>query len=224
MTEINKYHNSKIYKLVSPQTEKYYIGSTITTIEVRFSKHKYDYKRYIEKGIGRYITSFEIVKFDDCKIELIKLFNCENRKELEIEEGILIKQYYDNILNKNIPCRTIKEWCNDNKEKLNKNRKEYYNDNKIHLLEVAKKYREENKEKIQNSKKEWYDDNKEKMQNYRKEYYNNNKEILKDKHKQWCNDNKEKLNVECLCGGKYIITNKSIHLKTKKHLEFINQN
>jgi hypothetical protein len=44
------------------------------------------------------MSSYEILKYDDCKIELIKLFKCENKKELEMEETRLIKEHHNNIL------------------------------------------------------------------------------------------------------------------------------
>ena len=138
--EINKYHTSKIYKISSPQCEKFYIGSTTQKLNIRLSIHKSSYKRYIEKGIGSCFTSFEVVKFDDCIIELVKNVNCNSKKELEKIEGECIKEQYDRILNKRIEGRTYKEWCEINKDKM-------------------KEYREANKNKI----KEHYENNKEKL-------------------------------------------------------------
>jgi len=123
-TEINKYHTSKIYKISSPQCDKFYIGSTTQTLKERLRHHKLDYKRYIEKGIGC-LTSFEILKFDDCIIELIKDVNCENRKELERTEGEYVKEYHNRILNKTIPGRTHKEWRDVNKDKIKQYAKKY---------------------------------------------------------------------------------------------------
>ena len=76
----NKYYTSKIYKITSSQCDKFYIGSTTQTLIARLKQHKSNYKIYIEKNIGNYLTSFEIVKFDDAIIELIKNVKCENRK------------------------------------------------------------------------------------------------------------------------------------------------
>jgi len=117
-TEINPYHTSKIYRISSPQCEKFYIGSTTTKLKARLLKHKSHYKIYLEKGIGSYLTSFEVVKFDDCIIELIKDVKCESRKELERIEGECVKEYHNRILNKTIPGRTHKEWRDVNKDKI----------------------------------------------------------------------------------------------------------
>ena len=140
--EINKYHTSKIYKISSPQCEKFYIGSTTQKLNIRLSIHKSSYKRYIEKGIGSCFTSFEVVKFDDCIIELVKNVNCNSKKELEKIEGEFIKEQYDRILNKRIEGRTYKEWCEINKDKIK---------------EKDKQYRETHKDKIKDIKKQKFD-------------------------------------------------------------------
>jgi hypothetical protein len=118
--EINKYHSSKIYKISSSHSDKFYIGSTIQPIKTRLIGHKSAYKIYIEKDMGAYISSFDIVKFEDAKIELIKEIKCENRKELDRIEGDCIKEYHDRILNKLVAGRTHKERYEINKEKINK--------------------------------------------------------------------------------------------------------
>ena len=55
---------------------------------------------------------------------------------------------------------------------------------------------------------------------YNKENYDKNIETMKIKNKEYRNENKEKLNEKftCLCGGKFTHNNRSIHIKTKKHL------
>ena len=142
-TEINKYHTSKIYKISSPQCEKFYIGSTTETLNRRLSKHKADYTGYI-KGNRMNVTSFEIVKFDDAIIELIKNVKCESRKELERIEGDCIKEHHDRILNKNVAGRTMKEYKETHKNEIKEKMKEYREANK----EKFKEYRETNKEKL----------------------------------------------------------------------------
>jgi len=107
MTEINKYHTSKIYKISSPQCDKFYIGMTTQTLEKRLRGHKAAYKRYVEKKLGCCIASFEVVKFDDCIIQLIEDVKCNNKKELEMIEEAYIKEYQNKTLNKHIPGRMI---------------------------------------------------------------------------------------------------------------------
>jgi hypothetical protein len=61
-----------------------------------------------------YMSSYEIVKFDDAIIELVKEVKCENRKELNIEEGLIIKEHHDRILNKNVAGRNKHQYYKDN--------------------------------------------------------------------------------------------------------------
>jgi hypothetical protein len=65
-------------------------------------------------------------------------------------------------------------------------------------------------------------------QEYKKEYYEKNKEKVLQQNKEWCEVNKEKvlqqqkIHNTCECGGCYTQSNKSTHLKSKKHCDYIN--
>ena len=69
-----KRYIGKIYSIRSHQTDLIYIGSTIETrLSARLSKHRSDYKRYIMSGkFNYYVSSFEILKYNDAYIELIE--------------------------------------------------------------------------------------------------------------------------------------------------------
>jgi len=82
------------------------------------------------------------------------------------------------------------------------------------------------------TKKDYYQDNKQDIADYKKVYYKANiekskqyRELNKDKINQkskiYYEENKQKFN--CECGGKYTKPSKSRHLKTKKHLKYINK-
>ena len=65
----------------------------------------------------------------------------------------------------------------------------------------------------------------------KKQHYQDNKEIYKLKNKKYRQDNNEKIKekrnekrnekTDCECGGKYIYSSKSRHIKSKKHIKFI---
>ena len=46
---------------------------------------------------------------------------------------------------------------------------------------------------------------------------------MKDQNKQYRDNNKDKINKKniCGCGGKFTNSNKSMHYKTKKHLNYL---
>ena len=117
------YNNSKIYKIVSSQTDKVYVGSTTKNrLSQRRAKHREDYRRYLNKKY-HYITSFDIVKYDDAEIILIEAFPCETKDELHKRERYWIENT-NNCVNKYVPTRTQKEYREKNKEKI----KEYRNE------------------------------------------------------------------------------------------------
>ena len=93
---------------------------------------------------------FEKYGVENCKIYLVELYPCKSKEELESREGYYIRNY--ECINKNIPCRTSKEYYNDHKHK----KKEYYNNNK---------------DKIAKYTKEWYDNNKDEINTKRKVQY-----------------------------------------------------
>ena len=184
------YKNGKIYTIRSHQTDKYYIGSTCTMLSKRLSKHKASYKN----GTYSIVRQEKLVKYNDCYIELLEAFECNNKDELRKREGELIRKYKDNIVNCKIECRTTKQYNIDNKEKIKIYKSQYY---------------EDNKEKISKQKKQYRIDNREKLSKQRKQSYVNNKKKLKQKY-------------NCECGGKYTKRKfKQQHLKTKKHQKFL---
>jgi hypothetical protein len=202
--ENNKYHNSKIYKLVSDNTDKIYIGSTVQSLYKRIHGHKGDYKKFNNNGI-KYVSSYELIVLGNIDIILIEKFKCESKEELHARERYHIELNKELCVNFNIPSRTIKEWYIDNNEIIKKKRQDYKKNNKEKIKEQHKEYIKNNKEKI----KEYNNNNIEKMREYKKKYRENNINKLKEK-------------FNCECGGKYTYSTKSTHLKSKKHLKYIN--
>lgn len=144
------YANGKIYTIRSFQTDKYYIGSTTSTLTKRLSEHKAKYKQ------GRTdCTSAEIIQYGDAYIELLEDFPCFKRNQLCKREGYFIREHKDNCVNKAITGRTKKEYYEDNKEQRTEQMKQYYEQNKEHILEYCKQYREDNKEHILEYKRQY---------------------------------------------------------------------
>jgi hypothetical protein len=105
------YQNAKIYKIVDNTSDAIYIGSTCKTLQQRLKGHEADYKKF-KNGNYHFITSFKILENNDYKIELVKLFPCGSKQELNLEEGKMIKQFRNdnkNIVNRNIAGQTVKE-------------------------------------------------------------------------------------------------------------------
>ena len=214
MTE-NKYNNGKIYRIVSNVTgENYYGSTTEPTLARRLAKHKGNYRDYL-KGKGTYITSFKILETEDYEIVLVENVNCKSKSELHQRERFYIEN--NNCVNKFIPCRSNKEYKDDNKDKI----KEYREQNKQRIHTYHKEYHLKNKDKINAYKKEYRQQHQEKYE----KYYQNNK----DKIKQYYGDNKEAIQAyknekhDCECGGKFTTAGRARHCKTHLHIDYIKQ-
>jgi len=134
---MNKYQQGKIYALRSHQTSEIYIGSTIESLSKRKAKHKCAYKRY-KNGKTSYVTSFKLMEYNDCYIELIENYPCNDKNELTRREGQLIREM--DCLNKRIEGRSRQEYRQDNKQKIYEKCKDYYNTNKEKIDEYQKSY------------------------------------------------------------------------------------
>ena len=129
------YKNGKIYKLVSFETDKVYVGSTTQSLSRRKTKHKSDYKRWMY-GNYHYVSSYEIIKYDDFDIILLEQFPCNSKMELHKRE----REYIEKIdcVNKVIPRRTKKEYYDSHKDEISVKRKQYREDHKDEIKEKRK--------------------------------------------------------------------------------------
>ena len=69
----------------------------------------------------------------NAKITLIEDYPCERKEQLHARERYWLEDL-ENVVNKQHPARTIKEWVKDNKEHLGNYSKEYYENNKKQVL------------------------------------------------------------------------------------------
>lgn len=194
------YQSSKIYCIRSPSTDKIYIGSTTQKLCARFGSHLRNYREY-KDGKEHYITSFDIIKFNDSYIELLEDYPCNNREELNKKEGELIRSN-TNCVNKAIAGRRNKEYYEDNKYKILEQAKQYranndaliksrrrdlYQQNKDDVLKKVKKYREANRmainEKAKIKDKIYRNNNKQKIKERKQKYYQKNKERISETHR-----------------------------------------
>jgi len=206
------YQNGKIYKLICSQTNRIYIGSTVAKLGIRKSQHIHSSNTCCSKD------------FINPEIYLLEKYPCNNKEELHSKE----REYIENTdcVNKQLPGRTLKEWREANKGYI----KEYYEKNKEELNKKHKKYNEDNKEIINKQKKEHYRNNKEALCKISREYREANKEKVNKKSREYHEKNKEELNkkkrekMTCKCGSIFTRSNKSQHLKSKKHQIFTIKN
>ena len=105
---------------------------------------------------------------DNCKIELIEEYPCENLEQLIKKEGEYIKKTID-CVNKCVVGRSSKEYHEEHKDNIKEWKTQYYEANKDNIKEYKKQYYKANEEKMKEQKKEWYESKKEKLQEYKKQ-------------------------------------------------------
>ena len=225
------YTNGKLYTIRSNQTNNFYIGSTTQPLCKRLSDHVMKYKKWLETN-KIFVTSFEILKYNDYYIELLKECPCNSKEELLKIEGLEIRNNI-NCVNKRIEGRTNKEYCKEyyekHKEEIINYNKEYVNINKERLIEKRKKNAEKNsiyqKEhyKLNKDKKheycvKYHIKNKDKLNAQKHEYYINNKEKISKYHKEHYEKNKEHYNNYYETNKEKIIERNKKHYETNKEI------
>ena len=137
----NRYHHSKIYKLVDQLNEYYYIGSTCQHLSKRLSDHKSKSKTDVERKVYKYFNS---IYWENVDIVLMEEHRLENREQLLKEEDRVICMYKqdEKCLNSFRAFLTEDEYNEANK----KYDKKYYEEHKEEKREYANKYNEEHKE------------------------------------------------------------------------------
>ena len=201
---MNKYTKGKIYALKSKDCDKFYIGSTCTSLAKRLDKHRRHYKEYLN-GKGKYISSYEVVKQDDCEIELIEKYPCTCKGELFQQEGLHIRARLGDLYNVYIAG-------NSGNWKEYKQRHFAKQGNYQKHLERCKRYRENNREKVKESQKKYDEKTKAQKSEYGKQYYQKHKELISKKGAE---------KVQCECGSNVRQDHITRHKRSKKHLKFI---
>ena len=200
------YSQGKIYKIVNDENDNFYIGSTIQPLYKRMYHHRSKDNQCMSKNLG--------VELKECKIILVEAFECKNKDELLMKERYYIEKYKKeglNIVNKKIPGRT---------------KKQYYEVNKNYIKKKVKNWVENNKEKLTEYKKQLHQKTYQNDKNYQIKSKCEcgalvsknelNRHIKTKKHLQY----KERT-IECGCGQlmtkKVYSSSHARHRKTKKH-------
>ena len=198
------YNLSIIYKIVIKNTkEPIYVGSGTCLSNCKNQHRKgvnnpkqSNYNSHIAKSI-RDIGGYDMVEF-----ELIKNYPCKSKAELNNEVSNIIKEFIKNghsLKNNNLIGRTHKE-----------REAEYRKKNADKIAAKKRIYRQKNADRIKARKAEYYKNNADKIKAYNVEYRKKNADKLKQKY-------------ECECGNVISRSSRPKHLKSKKHLNFVNK-
>lgn len=142
---MNKYQEGKIYKLIS--NDLIYVGSTIRTLYHRLREHEYR-----SRGTLKHCNSSSKLLYQNNNnviIELIELYPCNNRRELEEREAHWINSL--NCINIKKPFVSKEEQLNNRRNyeqlpKMKAYKKEYQNTHREDKKEYDKIYRDNKKD------------------------------------------------------------------------------
>lgn len=198
---MSNYQQGKIYKIVSPHTDKIYIGSTTKQyLSQRLAKHKSSFKGW-QCNKDHYISSFDLIQLGDVEIILIESYPCNSKDELTARERHWIEQNKELITNKNIPSRTDKERAI-----------ERYKNNKEDMDKKSKIYQINHTEELKIKREERYNNNKE----YYKQQTANNRENYKKRQKELSS-----MEYNCICGSVMKKYEKTRHEQSDKHQTYL---
>jgi len=184
----------RVYCIRSQQTTDIYIGSTIQTLSQRMTDHRKAYKKYLNKNYD-YMTSFEIVQYEDAYIEVLFEGEFLSRNDLDRKEGKYQREM--DCVNKNIAGRTKKEHYEENTNLYKKKSQQYYEKKKEHIKKLSKKYAVEHRDHILEYQQKYQEEHKEQITEYKKQ------------------------KITCECGTTVCIPHKARHERSKKHQSFI---
>jgi prophage antirepressor-like protein len=212
----------------------------ISVMKKRYSvKHKDRIKKYAKI---RYIKHKQSIlrknkQYRDSHKDQVKLYKRSYAMQNPSKLREFYRKYY--LKHKTKRLRQNKERYEKNKEKYLKQQKLYYEKNKEEILQKQKKYRIEKIDPVtaKEYNKEYREKNKDKIFEQRKGYREKNKEKILEKTLKYAKENPDKVNanqrkcynahkdekIECGCGSIYSKPGKKSHVKTKKHLEWVNQ-
>jgi len=220
--ESGRYQNGKIYKLWNPAIEDFYIGSTCTSLPKRWHKHKCN--AFTRNSDSPVYQKMREVGLEGWRIELIEDYKCNSKNELLRREGEKIRELKPS-LNIVVAGRDKAEYYQDNAEQIKAKVKQYRADNIEVVREREKNYRNQNSEQRKAYCKQYYRNNTEKRKEQAIKYREENAEAIRERKKKYYNENKEKTHrqVNCECGGHYLIRAKARHFKTELHKKYMNQ-
>ena len=167
----NPYHHSKFYKLIDPESQYYYGGSTCNRLSVRMSVHRENAKKYPERKVCR---AFNEIGWDNVKIMIEKELCLENRDQLNKAENeyIVASMHDEKCLNSYTAWTGLdrSEYRKQyNQQRADEIKQRYIQYNQDHA-EEKKKYRQEHAEQIKQWHKEYRQEHPEKIENYRQEH------------------------------------------------------
>jgi hypothetical protein len=188
-----------VYTITSPDGSEVYVGSTTQQPHIRWGKHRCDYQATVDgkrKGMCSSFGLFERYGYYACIFRVVEETTVEERMARE-------RHWIDTVATLNIERPTLND--DDAKQKRRESSRRYAENHPDKVKERSRKYAEEHKEQ---------------KATYFKAYYEATKQTRKEKFREWyATVGKEE--VICECGQSYTVANKSRHLRSKHHTDYL---
>ena len=203
-----------IYKLVCKDLtiKELYVGATTNWSN---RQHNHKSKCNNENSNEYNLKVYQFIRnnggFDNWSMIMVEKYPCKDKLESDARE-----HYFTELLGAKLNIRV-----------QGRTKKEHYEANKDGILEYQKIYRENNKEELTEYHKKKYEKNKEELTEKAKLYYEANKDKIGERQKLYNEANiviiteKRKAKITCGCGSIICKSDKSIHNKTKKHINYL---
>ena len=140
------YQKSKIYKLISLETNEFYIGSTIRSLSQRKGGHFSSYKAWLLDNKKPVCHSYKLISKGNVDIVLIENYPCNSKEELHSRERYHIEN--NDCINIRLPIKS--------KEEIKEYNKKYWNEHAEHLYKWRKQDKINNPEKYKEKNKKAY--------------------------------------------------------------------
>ena len=210
------YDNVFFYKIVCRDVSIHdlYVGSTTDFIRRKY-KHKTDCIN--ENSRNHHLKLYQFIRshgnWENWDMVLIEKCSCDDGMDARKKERAYM-EVLGATLNMNVPSRSFEEYISIYNENHKSARKTYY--------EEHKDEKKQHYETVRDERKKYYATHKDE----KKQYNETRKEAKRIYDSTYRELNKEKLckTYTCECGGKFHIGDKSKHLKTKKHITFLQNN
>jgi hypothetical protein len=144
------YQKAKIYKLISLETNEFYIGSTVRSLSHRKGGHISSYKAWLLNKKSPVCHSYKLIEIGDVDIILIENYPCNNKEELHSRERFHIEN--NKCINIKLPIVTKKDIAERQKKYWQDNAEYFHKWRKQDKLDNPDKYKEKNKRAYEISK------------------------------------------------------------------------
>ncbi len=169
------YNLGKIYTVrCTNDLNLIYVGSTVQPLYKRFQAHKDKFHKETDRDFNMQLYKvMRELGSEYFYIELYENFPCNNKEELNKREGEVIRSI--GTLNKRIEGRTREQYKIDNADKIREQKKIHDKIYREENPDKIKNYYQENKEKILERQKEYFINNHNQILENSKTYYEKNK-------------------------------------------------